>query len=155
MESHSLLLGCSSTSTPSPPNPLPPVQPPHRGDGPGLCPHQCQSRGSDLMLSFTPSSLGSTGGQKSKVPFIQNSTYFFFHVEATTLFIHGACELCVQPAGGSVVCELLPSSEHPTENFRAGEPQASRKMIRNFPVSSGSGIPVLGTPFREQVSDAP
>ncbi|XP_061274345.1 F-box/LRR-repeat protein 14 isoform X1 [Bos javanicus] len=70
--------------------------------------------------------------------------------EATTLFIHGACELCVRPAGGSVVCELLPSSEHPTENFRAGEPQASRKMIRNFPVSSGSGIPVLGTPFREQ-----
>ena len=70
------------------------------------------------MLSFTPSSLGFTGGQKSKVPFIQNSTYFFFHVEATTVFIHGACELRVPPAGGSVVCELLPSSEHPTENFK-------------------------------------
>lgn len=77
MESHSLLLGCSWTSTPQPkPSPTRSPSPP-LGCGPGPCPHQCQSRRSDLMLSFSPSSLGFTGGQKSKVPFIQNSMYLF------------------------------------------------------------------------------
>lgn len=42
----------------------------------------------------------------------------------------------------SVVCELLPSSEHPTEEPQAGEPHPSREDdTRNFPVSAGSGIP--------------